>query len=153
MSDEILYQQLGRFIVLFQRLESSLIKINTLIADEHYAVEILLTEMPYNRLVMSTATIFSYFVDLRQHPDEDAKIRFESLMNKCLELGTLRNKVIHSNYAHLLNDGEVVALIQAKPKLKKSRGGSHREVNEEDLSVESFEPYLKKIVDVLEGIN
>jgi hypothetical protein len=150
MSENVLYQQLGRFVVLFQRLESSLIEITTLIADhkDYEVVQILLTEIEYRRLVESTDVLFSYFVDLLHQADTDAKARFHSLMNRCSELGTLRNRLIHSTYAHLVKDDNVIALVQEKPKFKFS-GGSRREVDTEDLSVDSFDPYFKRITDVL----
>src|SRR6266849_3750112 len=148
MSESTLYEQLGKFVVLFQRLESSLSEITTLIADEHFAVPILLTEIEYRRLVESTDVVFSSFVDLQRNPDAKAKERFHSLMNKWLDLGVLRNRLVHSTYAHLEKEGEVVALVQEKAKLK-FKGGPRREVIEEDLSVDSFDPYFEKITDAL----
>ena len=44
MAESAHYQQLGKFVVLFQRLESSLIEIIDVIADEDYVVEILPAE-------------------------------------------------------------------------------------------------------------
>lgn len=152
MSGATLYQQLGRFVVSFQSLENSLIAINTLIADQDYAVDILLTEIEYRRLVESTGAIFLYFVNLLAQPEgkikEEEKENFNKLMSRCLDIGILRNRLIHSTYAHLVKDGEIVALVREKAKLK-LKGGSRREVTGEDLSVESFDPYFKQILHVL----
>ena len=148
MAESAHYQQLGKFVVLFQRLESSLIEIIDVIADEDYVVEILPAETEYRRLVESTDVIFSRCVDLLRQPDLEAKTRFHKLMEKCLDIGVLRNRLIHSTYALLERAGDVVAPVPAKGKLK-FKGGSRREAIGDDLSLESFEPYFQQIAEVL----
>ena len=141
-------RQLGEFVVLFQGLESSLIEIIGAITDKDYAAEILPTETKYRRLVESTSFVFSRFVDLLPKPDLDAKTRFHELMEKCLDIGMLRDRLAHSAYALLVRAGDDIALAQGKTTLK-FQHGSRRQDTGEDLSVEPFEPYFQKIADVL----
>src|SRR5450759_4385011 len=99
MAESAHYQQLGKFVVLFQELENSLIEFNSVITDQDYAVEILPAETEYPRLVESTDVIFSHFIDRLRQPDLEAKTRFHKLMEKCLDIGVLRNRLIRSTYA------------------------------------------------------
>ena len=142
------YQQLGEFVALFQRLETSLIGIISEVADEDRAVEILPAETKYRRLVGSAGGVFSHFVDLLRQPDLEAKTRFHQLMEKCLDLGVLRNRLIHSKYALLTRarNGAAPAQEEIGPKCK---GGSRRQMIAENPSVESFEPYFRQIAEVL----
>ncbi|MGP1679867.1 MAG: hypothetical protein ACTS6J_22275 [Burkholderiales bacterium] len=148
MAENAHYQQLGRFVVLFQELENSLIEFTGVVADEDYAVEILPAETEYPRLVESTGVIFSNFVDRLRQPDLEAKTRFHELMQKCLDIGVLRNRLIRSTYALLVRTGDVGALAkeEAKPKLKDA---PRRQAGGDDLSVEPFEPYFQRIAGVL----
>ena len=148
MAESAHYHQLGKFVVLFQRLESLLIEIIDAIADEDCVVEILPAETEYRRLVESTEVIFSRFVDLMRQPDLEAKTRFHQLMEQCQDIGVLRNRLIHSTYAVLERARDVVAPVPAQGKLK-SKGGWRRESIGDNLSLESFEPYFQQLAAVL----
>ena len=151
MAESAHYHQLGKFVVLFQRLESSLIEIIDLIADEDCAVEILPAETEYRRLVESTEVIFSRFVDLMRQPDLEAKTRFHHLMQQCLDIGVLRNRLIHSTYALLERPRDAVAPVPAKGTLK-FKGTWRRESAGGNLPLESFEPYFEQLAKVLAQI-
>jgi hypothetical protein len=69
-------------------------------------------------------------------------------MEKCLDIGVLRDRLIHSKYALLIGAGNGVAPVQEEAQLE-HKGGSPRQVIEEDLSVESFEPYFRQIAEVV----
>lgn len=141
-------RQLGEFVVLFQGLESSLIEIIGVITDKDYAAEMLPTETKYRRLVESTGFMFSRFVDLLPKPHLNAKTRFHELMEQCLDIGMLRDRLTHSTYALLVRAGDDIAFAQGKTTLI-FQHGSRRQDIAEDQSVESFEPYFQKIADVL----
>ena len=147
MAENAHYQQLGKFVDLVQGLESSLIEIISAITGEDYAVETLPVETKYRRLVGSTDIIFSHFVDLLRQPDLEAKTRFHKLIERCLDIGVLRDRLNHSKYALLRSAGDIVAPVNEKAKLK-FKGDSPRQVLGEDLPFESFEPYFQEIADV-----
>ena len=148
MAENAHYQQLGTFVVLFQSLESSLVEIISVVSDKDCAVETLPAETKYRRLVGSAEIIVSHFVDLLRGPDLEAKTRFHLLMKRCLDIGLLRNRLVHSRYAILSTAGNAFAPVNEKSTAKFS-GGSGKQVIAQDPSVESFEPYLKKIAEVL----
>lgn len=148
MAESAHYQKLGKFAVLFQGLESLLIDVKSVIADGNAAVEILPAEIAYHRLVESIDVSFSHFVDLLRRPDLEAKTRFHQLMQRCLEVGVLRNRLFHSTYALLERAGDIVAPGHEQAKLKLT-GGSRRQATGEDLPVESFVPYFRQIAEVL----
>ncbi len=58
MAESAHKQQLGKFVALFQALESSLIGVISVIADKNPGVEILPAEIEYHRLVESADVIF-----------------------------------------------------------------------------------------------
>jgi len=148
MAEGLHYQQLGKFVVLFQQLEQALVEFNGAIAGDDYAAQILPAETEYPRLVESTGLIFSRFLDRLDRPESEARTRFQKLMEKCLEIGVLRNRLIRSTYALLVRTGDAFAVAQEGIK-RKFTDGSRRQAIEEELSVESFKPFFQRIVDVL----
>jgi hypothetical protein len=68
-------------------------------------------------------------------------------MEKCLDIGVVRDRLIHSTYALLESAGDVAAPAPGKGKLK-FKGSSHREAIRDNLSLESFEPYFQQIAEV-----
>jgi hypothetical protein len=132
-----LYQELGQFIVMFQRVEEKLIDLLVLMVDaDDEFIRILANELEYSKRVKVADVMFNRFVDLRSQLDRTAKERFHKLMAECLELGELRNDMVHSYYAHFVNLDSALALRQKTSKLKASKGV--REVAEKDLSAGSF---------------
>jgi len=148
MAEGLHYQQLGKFVVLFQNLEQALVEFNGAIAGDDYAAQILPAETEYPRLVESTGVIFSRFLDRLRRPDAEARARFRKLMEKCLEIGVLRNRLIRSTYALLVRTGDAFAIAQEGIQ-RKFNDGSRSQAIEEDLSAESFDPYFQRIGDVL----
>ena len=148
MAENAHHQQLGKFVVLFQGLESALVEMFGVTAGEDYAAAILPAETRYRRLVGSTDLTFSHFVDQLRQPALETKARFHELMERCLDIGVLRNRLVHSKYALLISAGHVAAPVRGKAE-PKFKGGSRRQVIGEALSAESFEPYFQKIAEAL----
>ncbi len=144
-------QQLEKFVALFQALESSLIEIISAIAGKDCALEILPAETKFRRLVGTADGAFSQFVDRLRPPDPEAKARFHELMEKCLDIGALRDRFVHAEYALLTTAGNLVAPVQEKSK-PGFKVGSPGSVIAQDSSIESFEPYVRQIADVLARI-
>jgi hypothetical protein len=148
MAESAHYQKLGKFVVLFQELENFLVDFIGVITDKDYAMETLPAETEYPRLVASTDASFSHFIDHLRVPDSKARTRFHELMERCLDIGALRNRLIRSTYALLVRTGDFDAPVQEEAKLK-FQNSSCRHAISEDLPVESFEPYFQRIADVL----
>lgn len=142
------HQQIGKFVVLFQGLESSLIGMIGAITDEDYAAPILPAETKYRRLIGATDVNFSHVVDRLHQPDLEAKARFHELMEKCLHIGVLRDRLIHSKYALLISADNVGAPAQINGKLK-LKEGSRGQVSGEDPAAESFELFCRQIAEVV----
>ncbi len=146
------HRQIGKFVVLFQGLESALIGIIGVITDEDYAAPILPAETKYRRLVGATDVNFSHIVDRLHQPDLEAKARFHELMERCLHIGVLRDRLIHSKYALLTVARNVfVAPAQENGKLE-CKEGSRGQVIGEDPAIESFEPYGRQIAELVAEI-
>ncbi len=141
-------QQFDKFVALFQRLESSLIEIISAIAEKDYALEILPVETKYRRLVGAADGMFSQFVDRLRPRDPEVKTRFHELMERCLDIGALRDRFVHAEYALLTTAGSVVAPVQEKSK-PGFKVGSPGSVIAQDSSIESFEPYCRQIAEAL----
>lgn len=148
MAENAHQQQLGKFENLIQALESALIGIICAITGEDYAAETLPAETKYRRLVGSADAGFSRLVDLLRQPDLDAKTRFHKLMERCLDIGAVRDRSNHSQYGLLRRAADVAA-----PGKEKAAPGceddSPRQLIPGDLSAESFEPYIPQITKAL----
>lgn len=144
MQENATYQQIGRFVIMFQRAEQSLTELLVLMAnaDDEF-VRILVNELEYSKRVKTTDVMFGRFVDLRRSPDESAKQRFHDLMTELLKLGERRNEIVHSKYTPFINVEGVAGLRRENSKLAASKG--LRDVKEEDLLPESFEEDFKRL--------
>jgi len=150
MSENLLYQQLGKFVILFQNIERAIVELIVLIARaDDEIIEILINELDYSSRIKTTDVLFARYIDIRKIEPEEKK-DFHSLMAKCLKLGELRNNLLHSKYAHLMEADKVIALIRENSKLRGKKG--IREIEEEDLTSESFDPYFIEIRLVFEQI-
>jgi len=150
MSENLLYYQLGKFVILFQNIERAIVDLIVLMAKaDDEIIEILINELDYSSRIKTTDVLFARYVDIRSIKPEEKK-DFHSIMTKCLKLGELRNNLLHSKYAHLVEDDTVIALIRENSKLRGKKG--IREIEEEDLTSESFDPYFEKIILVLEQV-
>ncbi len=148
MAENAHHQQIGKFVVLFQGLEGSLIGMIAAITDEDYAAPILPAETKYRRLIGATDVNFSHVADRLHQPDLEAKARFHALMEKCLHIGALRDRLIHSKYALLISADNVGAPAQINGKLKFNED-SRGQVGGDDPAVESLELFCRQIAEVL----
>ena len=150
MKENSLYHQLGKFVVLFQSIERAIVELIVLIARaDDEIIEILINELDYSSRIKTTDVLFARYIDTHDIEPKE-KQDFHSLMTKCLKLGELRNNLLHSKYAHLVKADKVIALIRENSKLRSKKG--IREIEEEDLTTESFDKYFKEITPVLERL-
>lgn len=146
----MLYQQLGKFVILFQNIERAIIELIVLMAkSDDEVIEILINELDYSKQIKTTDVLFSHYVNIRT-VDSNEKKKFHLLMSNCLKLGELRNNLLHSKYAQQVDNGEVTVLIRINSKLRSSKG--IREIEEEDLTNKSFNKYFEDITSVLQQI-
>lgn len=144
MQESATYQQIGRFVVMFQHAEQQLTELLVLMANaDGEFVRILVNELEYNKRVKTTDVMFSRFVDLLRNPDQSAKQRFHDLMTELLKLGERRNEIVHSKYTLFINIKGLARLRRKSSKLAASKG--QRDVLEEDLLPESFSEDLERL--------
>lgn len=150
MKGHLLYQQLGKFVILFQNIERAIIELMVLMAKaDDEAIEILVNELDYSKKIKTTDVLFSHYINIRT-VDSNEKNKFHILMTSCLELGELRNNLLHSSYAQQIENGEVTMLIRINSKLRSSKG--IREVKEDNLTNKLFNKYFEDITSVLHQI-
>ena len=137
--DNKLYHQLGKFIVLFQRLEAQVTDIALQIVNGNDEfVRILIRQHAFSSLVKTTDVLFSRYVDERTIDDREKNI-FHKLIVKCSELAELRNDLVHSQYYDLVENNEPIALVRENSKLSGGKGARVEE--SEDLTSEDFEKH------------
>lgn len=88
MNQTTAFHQLGRFIFLFQHVESALTELLVLMARaDDEVIRILVNELEYSKRVKTTDVMFALFVDLLSPSDETAKKEFHELMDEINKLG------------------------------------------------------------------
>lgn len=144
MQENAIYQQIGRFVVMFQLVEQRLTELLVLMpnVDDEF-VQILVNELEYNKRVKTTDVMFGRFIDLQRNPDQSAKQKFHDLMTELVKIGERRNEIVHSKYTLFINVEGVAGLRRENSKLAASKG--LRDVKEEDLLPESLEEDLKRL--------
>lgn len=117
-----LYAELGRFVVVFQWLDSQLAEIlaRCIAGNEWFRSLEVFAEMNFKDKVRHARAMFAAFLKKRADSQIDEPygdrwdVRFPELMRKCESLGTKRNKLIHSFYDHIEYGEEVVAIVRTK---------------------------------------
>ncbi|MDR0775146.1 MAG: hypothetical protein LBE81_00705 [Azonexus sp.] len=142
------HQELGRFIVTFQHVETALTRLLVLMAKaDDEAVRILVNELQYSQRVKTTDVLFARFVDLLCNPDYTAKAEFHKLMNELWKLGERRNEMVHSKYASWISVEGRSGLLRENSRLRASKGA--REEEEEELLPESFAEDFRRLSEAL----
>jgi hypothetical protein len=132
------FHQLGRFIFLFQHVESALTELLVLMAHgDGEATRILVNELEFSKRVKTTDVMFARFVDLHNDSDVGQKSEFHLLMNEVLKFGERRNALVHSKLLLWSNEKGSSGLLRQHSLLRASKG--FREDGEEELLPELLE--------------
>jgi hypothetical protein len=148
--DNQLYHQLGKFVVLFQKLEAGVtdIVLQIVHANDEF-VRILITQHEFSTLLRTTDVLFSRYVDERTIDDAEKSV-FHKLIVRALKLGELRNQIVHSQYFDLVQGSEPIALVRENSKL--SGGKGKRIKDTQDLTEQDFEEYFGQVNDAINGL-
>jgi len=145
--DNKLYNQLGKFVVLFQKLEAGVTDIVlTIVHGNDEFVRILITQHEFSTLLRTTDVLFSRYVDERTIDDAEKSI-FHKLIVRALKLGELRNQIVHSQYFDLVQGEEPIALVRENFKL--SGGKGKRIKDTQDLTEQDFKEYFSLLNGVI----
>jgi len=145
--DNQLYHQLGKFVVIFQRLEAQITEIVLQIVNGNGEfVRILITQHGFSPLLKTTDVLFSRYVDERTIADSEKSI-FHKLIVKCSKLAELRNRIVHSQYFDLVKGDEPIALVRENSRLSGGKGSRVEET--EDLTEQDFEEYFVRVDDAI----
>jgi hypothetical protein len=165
-NEDAIYHQLGRFVVVFQGLETQLVLLASYAIDPANAGHqarmpptrkgrrVLVSDLWFKDLVDAAREGVSAFLDeyRREEPafqqiEPEFRERVNDLLDQCLKLATYRNKVIHSAYLFLEGGGEFVAIVRSDM----SEGlpnGNTVELDQEVLTEDSFEAAMAEIANV-----
>lgn len=145
MDSPTAYHQLGRFIIAFQHLESSVNDLLELLADstDCEVIRILANDLEYRKRLNTADVLFARFIDLRNNTDAFAKGEFHQLIVELGKLGERRNDLVHSSYNVWLNVHGDEGLLRRNSKLRGSKG--KREEKEEELQPDAFNQDLQSL--------
>ena len=144
MNNPTAYHQLGRFVVVFQRLEGAVNELLALMADtDTEVVRILANDLEYSKRLNTADVLFARFVDLRNNTDQEAKAEFHKLAVELRDLGERRNELVHSHYTAWINIHGKEGLRRTSSKLRGSKG--EREKKEEELQPDAFNRDLERL--------
>jgi len=145
MNSPTAYHQLGRFIVAFQHLESSVNDLLELLANTRdcEVVRILANDLEYRKRLNTADVLFARFIDLRNNTDSLAKGEFHKLIVELGDLGERRNELVHSRYNAWLNVEGKEGLLRRNSKLRGKKG--EREEEEEELQPDAFDQDLQRL--------
>jgi hypothetical protein len=139
------YHQLGKFIVDFQHIETSIIDLLLLLTEVSNSENTtnLIKDFGYSQLVNTADAMFGKFVDSRLEPNSSDKECFRKLMDKLLQLGKRRNELVHSSYMRWVNIDGNYGLIRNNLKPNKVSNSK-----EEELLPEAFNKDLEELARV-----
>jgi len=137
------YHQLGKFIYIFQVVESQIDSLLILLseADEEMA-SILINELDFAKKVKTVDVMFARYIDVHRRMPSDAKVKFHKCMSGVIKLCERRNELVHSRYYDWRNVEGRAGLLRQNSKLR--AGGGIREESEEELLPEAFTKDMAK---------
>ena len=138
------YHQIGKFVVLFQHIETAMNEILVLLtsADDE-AVLILVNELEYSQRLKTVDVLFARAANFPDEPGPSTKNDFHMLITELQKLGERRNDLVHSKYMQWQTIDGFQGLIRQNSKLRGSKG--IREEDEEELLPESFAQDLERL--------
>lgn len=147
-AEDAIYRDLGRFVVTFQHLQNELVQLASFALDpEHrghgrHAV----ADLWFRRLVKKTRTSVGEFLD--QHRGEEPEFRehLQELLDRCVELGDHRNKVLHSTYLFLEGGGALRAVVRSDT--KRGAAGNEIALDQGALEEGSFDEAMGDMAEV-----
>jgi hypothetical protein len=152
--EDVIYRELGRFVVAFQALANELFQLTSFSLDPEHAGHgrRALARVWFGDLVNRTWTNVNDFLNAHRGEDEEAEFRarLEALLAECRELARYRNSVVHSAYLFLeAADGELIGIVRSD--MAEGDDGEV-ELNQELLTEKSFDDAMGKIGEVAFGI-
>jgi hypothetical protein len=151
--EDAICRQVGRFVVMFQALESELLQLASYALDPDHTGRGRreAAGLWFGQLVSKTSEAVDAFLTEHRPADEmDVRGRLERLLADCRELAQHRNRVVHSAYLFLEGGDELVAIVRSDM----TRGAREDEVefDQEALNEASFEQAMTKIAETAFGI-
>jgi hypothetical protein len=152
--EDAIYRQIGRFVVVFQALETELLQLGSFAIDPEHTGQgrHSLADLFYKTLVDRTGENVSRFLDEHRPDVPEFRQRVEALLVRCRELGWHRNKVLHSAYLSLEAGGKFAALVRSDMRRSKGDGANAVVFDDEVMSEASLEEAMVDIADVALGI-
>jgi hypothetical protein len=158
-SEDAIYRQLGQFVVTFQALETQLVLLASYAIDPGHAGHharlppnrkgrrVLVSDLWFTTLVDETRKGVTAFLDGQGREEPVFRDRLGELLDRCLEFGVYRNKVIHSAYLFLEAGGNLVAIVRSEM-TEGLPEGSNVELDQEALAEDSFVAKMEEIGNV-----
>lgn len=147
-----IHQELGKFIVLFQTMDSAINDLIISIADKkHFVAEAFIAKTEFTAKMDVADVIFTHFVDITANTDKTEKENFRSLIKECKTIGQERNVIVHSVYYPLTKADGTKRLIQQNPRLK-FKSSSQIVINDNELAIDDFTKINEKISEALKEI-
>ena len=156
MNIEVIYKNLGEFVVSFQWLENLYREIGWFIIDperKHWPPKTLRTDRT-NILINKVQKLYCDVIDgIAPEDAEERKQSFEEIVEKTHALCKYRNKLIHSAYIEIKAGGQVFGLVRSNPKLKEDPISGELLWDQENLTANSFKDGMKQIAEIAWPLN
>ena len=158
MREDLVYQRIGEFAVLFQWLESRLREIGWLILDPYRSQwpPVGLRNLTNEKLVDRVHQLFLEALPKCMLPSDleaEFKASFESAVTDLHQLRRDRNRILHSAFVELKVAGEVQALLRSNPRLQVDEETGEVLFDQELLTAESFSQEMTKMAEVGMALN
>lgn len=141
-----LYQRIGEFVVSFQWIEHRLREIGWYCLDPYRRSwpPLALRSESNSELLEKVKKLFIAYLDKVAPSDaENRRTQFGNLIEECHNLRKYRNVLLHSAYIELKAGGEVIDLMRANLKIKKSDVSDEFIFDNEILTEESILGQMK----------
>lgn len=151
MNSDLIYKNLGEFVVSFQWLENRFREIGWLILDPKRTQwpPKSLREENFGELIDKVQILYNGLIDnIAPEDAEERKRAFEAIIRESHALRKYRNVLIHSAYIELKAGGEVVGILRSDPRLKEYPISNDLLREQEMVTEQSFERGMKRMADV-----
>ena len=145
-------EQLGKFVLDFQRVEQEIQGIACLLSEGNEQVtRILIAKLDYGALLTTVDAVFEYLADVKHGMLPPRRKAFHDLITELHVLGRRRNDLVHSTYTPWQDAEGNFGLIRENIKLDQGKGV--RQNQYEELLPNALSGEVERIKSALERVD
>jgi hypothetical protein len=150
---DVIYRQIGIYVVSFQYLEDLLFQICWFFSESPYSEvgRLRLVNKGFSALIAEAERRAGDFLAADGRTASDFAQNFHAHMRECGKIERERNRIIHSAYIHLEGGGELQGIVRSD--MRRAKDGASVAFDRVSLTEESLEGEVQRLAEVIFSVS